>query len=77
MSYGKGHINETFLAELDSGGRVIIQKISRRDKAFAERMSSCKPSPRDVEWIVRRATLKSLTLKISNSSYYLYVGSDR
>ena len=30
-----------------------------------------------VEWIIRRATLKSLTLKISNSSYHLYVGSDR
>lgn len=73
----KNHVRRAVWNIYEGDMDKIIQKISRRDKAFAERMNSCKPSPRDVEWIVRRATLKSLTLKISNSSYYLYVGSDR
>lgn len=73
----KNHVRRTVWNIYEGDMDKIIQKMSRRDKAFAERMSSCKPSPRDVEWIVRRATLKSLTLKISNSSFHLYLDSIR
>lgn len=51
----------------------VIRKICRRDMAFAQRMAKCEPSPRDVEVLIRRASFKSLKLKISNSPYYLYV----
>lgn len=73
----KNHVRRTVWNIYEGDMDKIIQKMSRRDKAFAERMNSCKPSPRDVEWIVRRATLKSLTLKISNSSFHLYLDSIR
>ena len=73
----RNHVSRTVWNIYEKDMDKIIQKMSRRDKAFAERMKDCKPSPRDVEWIVRRATLKSLTLMISNSSIYLYVDSFR
>ena len=73
----RNHVSRTVWNIYEKDMDKIIQKMSRRDKAFAERMKDFKPSPRDVEWIVRRATLKSLTLMISNSSIYLYVDSFR
>ena len=54
----------------------IIKKICRRDGAFAERIAKCEPTLHDVELIIRRASFKSLKLKISNSPFYLYVGDD-
>ena len=44
--------------------------------AFAERIAKCEPTLHDVELIIRRASFKSLKLKISNSPFYLYVGDD-
>ena len=52
----------------------IILKVSRRDKDFAERISSCGLTPHDVEQIVRRASFGSLRLKIVDSAFYLYMG---
>ena len=64
MPYGKGHINETFLAELDSGGRVIIQKISRQltkdpdglmenISRVTAYLSSMEPDPRRVLHLIK------------------------
>ena len=46
------------------------------EPAFAERIAKCEPTIHDVELIIRRASFKSLKLKISNSPFYLYVGDD-
>lgn len=71
----KNHVSRSVWNIYEKDMDKIIQKISRRDKAFAERMTNCEPSPNDIEWIVRRATLKALKLKISNNSYYMYIDS--
>ena len=47
----------------------IITKISRRDLDFADRMSACAPTRRDVECLVRRASFRSLRLKIVESAF--------
>lgn len=54
----------------------IIQKACRKDKAFAERIDLCEPTPLDVELLIRRASFKSLMLQLAKSSLYLYVPKD-
>lgn len=53
----------------------IIKKISRRDKAFAERITNCEPTLFDIEMIVRRASFQALKLKLVKTSYDLYLES--
>lgn len=50
----------------------IISKISKRDSAFAERMRTCNPTAMDVEILVRRASLQSLKLNLSSTSFTIY-----
>jgi len=51
----------------------IILKMARRDKAFAERIRNCEPTPFDVQTIVRRASFQSLRLKLVTTSYDMYL----
>ena len=50
----------------------IIDRISRRDKSFAERIDSCSPTPTDVEMLVRRASQQSLRLHLTSTAYDVY-----
>jgi hypothetical protein len=43
----------------------VIQKISQRDRLFADRITRCDLTPTDVEIIIRRASFRALNLKIS------------
>ena len=72
----KYHISRTVWNIYENDIDKIIKKICRRDSAFAERIAKCEPTLHDVELIIRRASFKSLKLKISNSPFYLYVGDD-
>lgn len=71
----KNHVSKSVWNIYENDMDKVIKKISRRDRAFAERMASCTPSTNDVEWIVRRASFRFLNLKISSSSYYIYMGN--
>ena len=53
----RNHVRRTVWNVYEGDMDKIIQKISRRDKAFAERMKTCNPSPRDVEWIDRKSVV--------------------
>lgn len=70
----KYHVSRTVWNIYENDIANIIKKICRRDSAFAERMEKCEPALQDVELIIRRASFKSVKLKISKSSFYLYVG---
>lgn len=72
----KYHVSRTVWNIYENDIDKIVRKICRRDCAFAERIAKCEPTQQDVELIIRRASFKSLKLKISNSSFYLYVGDD-
>ncbi len=50
--------------------------LKTQSEKIAERIAKCDPTLHDVELIIRRASFKSLKLKISNSPFYLYVGDD-
>lgn len=69
----KYHVSRTVWNIYENDIDKIIKKICRRDGAFAERIAKCKPTLQDVELIIRRASFKSLKLRISNSAFYLYV----
>lgn len=69
----KYHVSRTVWNIYENDIDKIIKKICRRDSAFAERIAKCEPTLQDVELIVRRASLKSLKLRISNSAFYLYL----
>ncbi len=73
----KSHVSKTVwnIYELDMDN--IIKKICRRDKSYAERIANCAPTPDDVDQLIRRASFKSLKLKIASPSYYLYMGDDK
>ena len=73
----KYHVSRTIWNIYEKDIDRIIQKICRRDTAFAERIAQCNPTPQDVDLIIRRASFKSLKLKISNSAFYLYVDDGR
>lgn len=73
----KYHVSRTVWNIYEKDIDRIIQKICRRDTTFAERIAQCDPTPQDVDLIIRRASFKSLKLKISNSAFYLYVGDGR
>lgn len=73
----KYHVSRTVWNIYEKDIDRIIQKICRRDTAFAERIAQCNPTPQDVDLIIRRASFKSLKLKISNSAFYLYVDDGR
>lgn len=73
----KYHVSRTVWNIYEKDIDRIIQKICRRDTAFAERIAQCEPTPQDVDLIIRRASFKSLKLKISNSAFYLYVDDGR
>lgn len=73
----KYHVSRTVWNIYEKDIDKIIQKVCRRDTAFAERITQCEPTPQDVELIVRRASFNSLKLKISKSAFYLYVGDDK
>lgn len=73
----KYHVSRTIWNIYEKDIDRIIQKICRRDTAFAERIAQCDPTPQDVDLIIRRASFKSLKLKISNSAFYLYVDDGR
>lgn len=72
----KNHIqrNEWNIYEYDMD--KIILKVSRRDKDFAQRVTSCELTPQDVENIIRRASFGSLRLKIADSPFYLHMGEE-
>ena len=72
----KYHVSRTVWNVYENDIDRIVKKICRRDSAFAERIANCEPTQQDVELIIRRASFRSLKLKISNSSFYLYVGDD-
>lgn len=69
----KYHVSRTVWNIYENDIDKIIKKICRRDSAFAERIAKCEPTLQDVELIVRRASFKSLKLRISNSAFYLYL----
>lgn len=73
----KYHVSRTIWNIYEKDIDRIIQKICRRDTAFAERIAQCNPTPQDVDLIIRRASFKSLKLRISNSAFYLYVDDGR
>lgn len=73
----KYHVSRTVWNIYEKDIDKIIQKICRRDTAFAERIALCEPTPQDVDLIIRRASFKSLKLKISNSAFYLYVDDNK
>lgn len=54
----------------------IIEKVCRRDQDFAKRIALCEPTAKDVEMLVRRASFKSLRLKIADPLLYMYVKDD-
>ena len=54
-----------FECELDK----IAKRTVRRDKSFAERLDNCALTPYDIEVLIRRATFRSLRLKIASTSY--------
>ena len=70
----KYHVSRTVWNLYENDIAKIIKKICRRDNAFAERMAKCEPTLQDVELIIRRASFKSVKLRISKSPFYLYVG---
>lgn len=72
----KYHVSRTVWNIYENDIDKIIKKICRRDSAFAERIAKCDPALQDVELIIRRASFKSVKLKISKSSFYMYVGDD-
>jgi len=72
----KYHVSRTVWNLYENDIDKIIKKICRRDSAFAERMAKCEPTLQDVELIIRRASFKSVKLRISKSPFYLYIGDD-
>ena len=58
----KCHVSRTVWNIFEIDMDKIIQKACRRDKAFAERIAQCEPTPLDVELLIRRASFKSLML---------------
>lgn len=72
----KYHVSRTVWNIYENDIDKIVQKICRRDSAFAERVIKCELTTQDVELLIRRASFKSLKLRISNSSFYMYVGDD-
>lgn len=69
----KCHVSRTVWNIFEIDMDKIIQKACRRDKAFAERIALCEPTPLDVELLIRRASFKSLMLQLATSSISLYV----
>lgn len=72
----KCHVSRTVWNIFEIDMDKIIQKVCRRDKAFAERIAKCEPTPLDVELLIRRASFKTLMLQFAKSSISLYIKSD-
>ena len=73
----KPHAGKTVRNIYETDMDNIIKKVCRRDKNYAERVATCNLSPEDVDQLIRRASFKSLKLKIGKSSYYTYMGDDK
>lgn len=71
----KNHISRSVWNIYENDIDKIIQKISRRDKDFAERIDRCEPTLFDIEIIVRRASYQALKLKLAKTSYDIYMES--
>lgn len=69
----KNHVSRSVWNIYEKDIEKIIKKISRRDKAFAERIDNCEPTLFDIELIVRRASFQALKLKLVQTSYDLYI----
>lgn len=54
----------------------IIEKVCRRDSAFAQRVAQDDLTRQDVEMLIRRASFISLRLRIADSLLYMYVSDD-
>lgn len=72
----KYHVSRTVWNIYEKDIDTIVRKICRRDSAFTERVAKCELTTYDVDLLIRRASFKSLKLRISNSSFYMYVGDD-
>lgn len=70
----KCHRRRTVWNIFETDIEKIIGKISKRDSGFAQRMRNCCPTPTDVEILIRRASLQSLKLHLSTTTFDVYQG---